>query len=83
MEEGIGGISSVPTPVIYGVPQGSVLGPILYILYNTPMHDISVASGIMDHYFADDAQGYKSFRPSPRLFVLFTGFLFINELSLR
>jgi hypothetical protein len=61
----IGGISSVPTPVIYGVPQGSVLGPILYILYNTPMHDISVASGIMDHYFADDAQGYKSFRPSP------------------
>jgi hypothetical protein len=61
----IGGISSVPTTVIYGVPQGSVLGPILYILYNTPMHDISVASGIMDHYFADDAQGYKSFRQSP------------------
>ena len=61
----IGGISSVPIPVIYGVPQGSVMGPILYILYNTPMHDISLASEIMDHYFADDAQGYKFFRSFP------------------
>lgn len=59
------GCSSSPVLLTCGVPQGSVLGPILYILHNTPMHDIAESFGIADHYFADDAQLYTNFRPNP------------------
>ena len=39
--------------------------PLLYILYNSPMHKIAASFGISDHYFADDSQEYDSFTPSP------------------
>jgi hypothetical protein len=47
-----------------GVSQVSVLGPILYNLYTTPIHDISVSHGVSDHEYADDDQKYLSFRTS-------------------
>ena len=36
----INGIKSPPSQLLYGVPQGSVLGPLLFILYTTPLSTI-------------------------------------------
>ncbi len=59
----IQGTHSEEQTLHFGVPQGSVLGPILFCAYTAPLGDLMRSQGMGYHFYADDSQVALAFSP--------------------
>ena len=81
----IGGVESEMKIVKYGVPQGSVLGPLVFLIYINDLH--SAIRFCITHHFADDTNLLKkrSLKQLPKYLNLdlknLTNWLKANKIS--
>ena len=60
----VNGCISHRADLVYGVPQGSVLGPVLFVMYTRPLLLLLEKHSVKSQSFADDTQLYTHTDPS-------------------
>ena len=57
----VGDLKSALVELSIGVPQGSILGPILFICYTRELELVAEKHGVSIHFYADDTQVYAAY----------------------
>ena len=65
-------VKSSPSLLTCGVPHGSVLGPVLFIVYTQPLADVNNHHSVSHRMFADNTELCKSDSPSEAFTLVHT-----------